>query len=562
MAKKYVQSLTQSQAGSGNIIGATSITLQSLTDIYGNAITSITAFGDKGYATAEPDTTNEEAFTFTSVTVNANTTVTLGGVSSVLAQFPYTETSGMVRQHSGGTKVVITDNVAFWATFANKNNNEIILGDWQVSAPATSASVVPKFYVDSGVLAGGADASLTVKGITRLTVNPSVTIGNPTISIASPAVVTLSAHGITVNDSVTFSTTGALPTGITAGTTYYVISAGLGANVFEISGSLGGVAINTSGTQSGTHTLVKTTPIALSPQDPKVPTANQVLAAAGDDTSIPVGSGNLFITQTGQQKRAETTATTTGSANAYVLTLSPVPTSLPASFECEAILNFTNTGTATLNINTLGAKAIQINGSALIGGELLNGTTHKFKYDGTAFQLLSPSALTLYTTKQLITTAAVTASNTNVETTLLTVSVPGGTLGTNNGIRGKLAVTLANTSGSADNLSFRIKYGSTTIATVTVVTTTVSLNTLSEGYIDFLLLANAATNAQKGSLVLNIGSGIQYVAAGTQLVLQGQLGTAAEDSTAAKTLAITAQWATAQAGATITMDHGEMDIIK
>ena len=81
------------------------------------------------------------------------------------------------------------------------------------------------------------------------------TIGTPTISIASPAVVTLNSHGLAIGDAIYFTTTGALPTGITANTLYYVISAGFGANSFEISATRGGSAVNTSGSQSGTHTL-------------------------------------------------------------------------------------------------------------------------------------------------------------------------------------------------------------------------------------------------------------------------------------------------------------------
>lgn len=81
------------------------------------------------------------------------------------------------------------------------------------------------------------------------------TIGNPTISIASPAVVSLTAHGLGIGDSIYFTTTGALPTGLSANTLYYIISAGFGANSFQISATRGGSAINTSGSQSGTHTL-------------------------------------------------------------------------------------------------------------------------------------------------------------------------------------------------------------------------------------------------------------------------------------------------------------------
>jgi hypothetical protein len=53
---------------------------------------------------------------------------------------------------------------------------------------------------------------------------------------------------------VFFNTTGALPTGLTAGTTYYVIATGLTAGAFEVSTSAGGSASNFTGTQSGIQT--------------------------------------------------------------------------------------------------------------------------------------------------------------------------------------------------------------------------------------------------------------------------------------------------------------------
>lgn len=79
-----------------------------------------------------------------------------------------------------------------------------------------------------------------------------------TISNASPAVVTLSGHGLIAGDPVQFTTTGTLPTGLSAGVTYYVISAGLTSSAFEVSATLGGSAINTSGAGSGTHSVTAT----------------------------------------------------------------------------------------------------------------------------------------------------------------------------------------------------------------------------------------------------------------------------------------------------------------
>jgi autotransporter-associated beta strand protein len=75
-----------------------------------------------------------------------------------------------------------------------------------------------------------------------------------TMTIASPCVVTWSSHtmGNLSNVPIVFSTTGALPTGITAGTTYYAEYRD--GSSFYISTTPGGTRVNTSGTQSGTHT--------------------------------------------------------------------------------------------------------------------------------------------------------------------------------------------------------------------------------------------------------------------------------------------------------------------
>lgn len=75
-----------------------------------------------------------------------------------------------------------------------------------------------------------------------------------TISIASPGVITWANHGLTANAQVVFSTTGALPSGLSAATVYYVVGSSITTNTFEVSATSGGSAISTSGTQSGTQT--------------------------------------------------------------------------------------------------------------------------------------------------------------------------------------------------------------------------------------------------------------------------------------------------------------------
>lgn len=74
-----------------------------------------------------------------------------------------------------------------------------------------------------------------------------------TLSIASPCVVTHAAHGFANGQPVKLTTTGALPTGLAASTTCYVVNQAAG--TYQLSATVGGAAINTSGTQSGVHTL-------------------------------------------------------------------------------------------------------------------------------------------------------------------------------------------------------------------------------------------------------------------------------------------------------------------
>lgn len=81
--------------------------------------------------------------------------------------------------------------------------------------------------------------------------NGSATV---TVTIASPGVVTWPSHGLTAGCVIRFTTTGALPTGLVAGTRYFVLSTGLTANDFQLSETAFGTAITTTGSQSGVHT--------------------------------------------------------------------------------------------------------------------------------------------------------------------------------------------------------------------------------------------------------------------------------------------------------------------
>ena len=90
---------------------------------------------------------------------------------------------------------------------------------------------------------------------TAVTIDLAYKSATATITIAAPGVVTWTDHGLSVNDTIRFTTTGALPTGLAINTTYYVKTV-LSPNRFTVSASAGGATITTSGTQSGTQTAL------------------------------------------------------------------------------------------------------------------------------------------------------------------------------------------------------------------------------------------------------------------------------------------------------------------
>ena len=81
-----------------------------------------------------------------------------------------------------------------------------------------------------------------------------------TVTIATPGVLTLTAHGFVAGDTVMLETDGALPTGLSVDTVYYVVAT-VAANTFSLAATKGGTAINTTGSQSGIHYLVQTSKV-------------------------------------------------------------------------------------------------------------------------------------------------------------------------------------------------------------------------------------------------------------------------------------------------------------
>jgi len=97
--------------------------------------------------------------------------------------------------------------------------------------------------------------------------------------------------------------------------------------------------------------------------------------AAGDDARITGALQNTYGVASG--------------TNTYTATLSPVPDSYTTGFITTITFPNANTGASTLNLNSLGAIAIQLNSAALTGGEIVAGSTKQLVYDGTQFQIIT-----------------------------------------------------------------------------------------------------------------------------------------------------------------------------
>ena len=148
-----------------------------------------------------------------------------------------------------GQAVTVTDDVGNDATKVTINFND---SDAPIGSFLSHAGIDPP---TNYILANGAAISRTTYAdlYNVLTKNK----GTVTISIASPGEITLATHGLVTGDTIELTTTSALPTGLSVNTNYYVIYEN--ANTFWLATSyanaIAGTKINTSGSQSGVHSL-------------------------------------------------------------------------------------------------------------------------------------------------------------------------------------------------------------------------------------------------------------------------------------------------------------------
>ena len=174
-----------------------------------------------------------------------------------------------------------------------------------------------------------------------------------TATIASPAVLTMNNHGLRNGDVVLFTTTGALPTSLTANTAFFVINAAT--NTFQVSATLNGTAVNSSGTQSGTHTLhtwAKTVAMTLALDDEVSKTDHSIYLVSSYTSSCSITKYNLRAALTVGAMGSLPNLASGTSSSAYVLsTTTQAVAGSPSQLNCGRIFTV-NHGSAS------GAKSL------------------------------------------------------------------------------------------------------------------------------------------------------------------------------------------------------------
>lgn len=239
----------------GKILKSSTVTIADTTgDMAGVGILTATTVNAAHNGTV--GATTPAAGTFTAVTASSDSTFSSTGAITVskgtTAQQPASPVSGMFRFN--------TTTVAFEG--------------YNGTAFAS---------IGGGASGGGTDAALYENDLlatANYTIGQGALVSGATITIASPAVVTL-ANTFTAGQPVRFTTTGALPTGLSTTAAYYVISAGLTTSAFQVSLTSGGSAVNTSGSQSGVHSAGKIK---------NASTVGPFIVASGVVYTVPSGS--------------------------------------------------------------------------------------------------------------------------------------------------------------------------------------------------------------------------------------------------------------------------------
>jgi autotransporter-associated beta strand protein len=349
---------------------------------------------------------------------------------------------------------------------------------WSDTHAATSNFTMSA--IDSGTISGGSGRN--VNTIRSLNNAVSVTSGSPDI--------TLTGHTLAVNDVVTFSA-GTMPTGLTAGTAYFVVSTAT--DTIQVSATQGGTAITPTSTGA---TVVAAGAIQVS--------SGNNLGAFG----ILNGTATtLNILQDGGA--GSVTLPTTDAGNLFVTAGAGAITIAAPIVDNTGALTLVKNGSNTLTLsgtNTYTGGTVLNAGTLAIGNvNHIGGAGAGLIFNGTA--TLAPSAALNFSSGTLTVNQGALATVANTNSVTFATTTGAGTLA----FSGSVAHNIGNASGLTGTLALLQASG-----TQSVQFSSLNVNTAGS------LLAfggNAGDSNQRSSFIFNGSSPLTFAASGRQVAI-------------------------------------------
>lgn len=216
---------------------------------------TITATGTISLSPIGPDLImgNPGSLTAVAVGVSLGAGLSLNAGGTLIAAAP---------QWTGGSVVALASTVTITSDTIGVNPNLSITSLTTSGSVSAGGLIKPTGSIGVQGNASGTAVQAGSMGefVTSSFSNAANSSGTVTLTLGSPGTVNYAAHGLTGCMPVQFSTTGTLPTGLSAGTTYYTVPSSITTNAFEVATTVAdafaGAAINFTGSQTGTQTCL------------------------------------------------------------------------------------------------------------------------------------------------------------------------------------------------------------------------------------------------------------------------------------------------------------------
>lgn len=581
--------------GSLYVYDTTSLAVTDLT-VSGNAVISGIAWPDDGTVGQVLTTDGAGTWTFEdaaggggSVTMSgAYDYITLSGSDIVRGQVDLTtDVTGDLPVAEGGT------GGSDAATA--RTNLGLVIGTNVQAYAATLADVAGLTPTDSVFIVGDGANFVAESGSTART---SLGLGSAATSntgdfeasgaVATHAALTSSVHGITAYmatvlddiDAATARTTLGVDaagtdnsTDVTlAGTPDYitiagqVITRGLIDLTADVSGDLpiteGGTGASDVGTARTNLGLAIGTDVQAYDAD-----LTTLGGLDSSDSNFIIGSATGWVVESGATARASLGVDAAGTDNSTNVTLAGTPDYITIAGQVitRGLIDLTIDVSGDLPVTEGGTGASDASTARTNLGLAIGSDVQAYDSDLATIAGLTPTNGYVITGNGSAWTSAAASGGATVvwggsasevassttETTIMTVSIPGGTLGTASGLGFRVGGSMLNITGGSVNYTITIKYGATTVwSDVTALPNNPNYGGF---YVEGILVGNGSTSAQSlvGSMSMARGAAADTGQGGstTSNNIANFTGSATEDSTGALNLVVTVTMATNDANA-------------